>query len=99
MFACVTGPTTAAGALASAVSAPQDRGAYMSISSSLRQMAGGIAPYLAGLLVYQAPSGRMEHYPRIGLAVSVATMLMYRAHRLVAESAPAQAAGEVLAGG
>ncbi len=103
MFACVTGRMTAAGALTSAVPAPQDRGAYMSISSSLQQMAGGIASYLAGMLVYQAPSGRMEHYPRIGFAVSVATiltmLLMYRVHRLVPESAPAQAASEVLAGG
>jgi len=103
MFACVTGRMTAAGALTSAVPAPQDRGAYMSISSSLQQMAGGVASYLAGLLVYQAPSGRMEHYPRIGIAVSGATvltmLLMYRVHRLVPESAPAPAAGEVLAGG
>ena len=103
MFACVTGRMTAAGALTSAVPAPQDRGAYMSISSSLQQMAGGIASYLAGMLVYQAPSGRMEHYPRIGIAVSVATimtmLLMYRVHRLVPESTPAQVASEVLAGG
>jgi predicted MFS family arabinose efflux permease len=103
MFACVTGRMSAAGALTSAVPAPQDRGAYMSISSSLQQMAGGIASYLAGLLVFQGPSGRMEHYPRIGVAVSVATiltmLLMYRVHRLVTESAPARAAGEALAGG
>jgi len=103
MFACVTGRMTAAGALTSAVPGPQDRGAYMSISSSLQQMAGGIASYLAGLLVYQAPSGRMEHYPRIGIAVSVATvltmLLMYRVHRLVAESAPGQVGGSVLSRG
>jgi len=103
MFACVTGRMAAAGALTSAVPAPQDRGAYMSISSSLQQMSGGIAAYLAGVLVHQGPSGRIEHYPRIGIAVSVATVLtmflMYRVHRLVAETAPAQAAGEVLAGG
>lgn len=102
MFACVTGRMTAAGALTSAVPGPQDRGAYMSISSSLQQMAGGIASYLAGLMVYQAPSGRMEHYHRIGIAVSVATvltmLLMYRVHRLVAESAPVQTTGEVLTG-
>lgn len=102
MFACVTGRMTAAGALMSAIPTPQDRGAYMSIGASLQQMAGGLSSYLAGLLVYQAPSGRMEHYPRIGIAVSVATvltmLLMYRVHRLVAESAPAQIARDVLAG-
>jgi predicted MFS family arabinose efflux permease len=96
MFACVTGRIASAGALTSAVPAAQDRGAYMAISSSLQQMSGGIASYLAGLMVYQGPTGRMEHYPRIGVAVSVATvltiLLMYRVHRLVAEAAPAAGA-------
>jgi predicted MFS family arabinose efflux permease len=91
MFACVTGRMATAGALTSAVPAPQDRGAYMSISSSLQQMAGGIASFLAGLLVFQGPSGRIEHYPRIGVTVSIATvltmLLMYRVHRLVTETA------------
>jgi predicted MFS family arabinose efflux permease len=93
MFACVTGRMASAGALTSAVPAPSDRGAYMSISSSLQQMAGGIASFLAGLLVHQGPTGRIEHYPRIGVAVSVATVLtmglMYRVHRMVAGTARA----------
>ena len=88
MFAAITGRMTSAGALTSAVPAPQDRGAYMSISSSLQQLAGGVASLLAGLIVYQAPSGRIEHYPWLGLVVSgttlVAMWLMYRVHRLVA---------------
>lgn len=100
MFACVTGRMTSAGALTSAVPAPQDRGAYMSISSSLQQMSGGIASYIAGLLVTQTPSGRLDHYPRIGIAVSLATvvtmLLMYRVHRLVAVAEPVRAAGEAL---
>jgi len=97
MFATITGRMSAAGALTSAVPAPQDRGAYMSISSSLQQLAGGIAAGLAGLLVHQSASGHMEHYPRIGLAVSVATavtmLLMYRVHVLVAEPAEPARAG------
>jgi predicted MFS family arabinose efflux permease len=91
MFACVTGRMASAGALTSAIPAPADRGAYMSISSSLQQLSGGIAAFLAGLLVHQGVSGHMEHYPRIGIAVSLATavtmVLMYRVHRLVAEPA------------
>ena len=87
MFATITGRMASAGALTSAVPAPQDRGAYMSISSSLQQLAGGVASLLAGLIVYQAPSGRIEHYPWLGVAVSVSTLvaiwLMYRVHRLV----------------
>jgi predicted MFS family arabinose efflux permease len=89
MFACVTGRMASAGALVSAVPTPHDRGAYMSISSSLQQLAGGMSSFIAGLLVYQSPAGRIEHYPRIGLVVSVVTLvaigLMYRVHRLVPE--------------
>jgi predicted MFS family arabinose efflux permease len=89
MFACVTGRMSSAGALTSAVPAPQDRGAYMSISSSLQQLAGGLASMFAGLLVHQTSSGYLEHYPRIGIAVAVATAvtiaLMYRVHVLVAQ--------------
>jgi predicted MFS family arabinose efflux permease len=91
MFATITGRMASAGALTSAVPAPQDRGAYMSISSSLQQLAGGVASLFAGLIVYQAPSGRIEHYPWLGLVVSAASVLamwlMYRVHRLVAEPA------------
>jgi multidrug resistance protein len=97
MFACVTGRMASAGALTSGVPAPSDRGAYMAISSSLQQMAGALGSYVAGHLVHQASSGRMEHYPRIGVAVSLATvltmLLMYRVHRLVADPAPLQSAG------
>ena len=89
MFATITGRMASAGALTSAVPAPQDRGAYMSISSSLQQLAGGIAAFLAGLIVYQGPSGRIEHYPWLGFVVCASTVvamwLMYRVHRLVAE--------------
>lgn len=97
MFACVSGRMASAGALTSAIPAPQDRGAYMSITSSLQQLAGGIASFAAGLLVHQSATGRMEHYPRIGVAVSVATVvtmvLMYRVHRLVAEPVVSAASG------
>jgi predicted MFS family arabinose efflux permease len=92
MFATITGRMASAGALTSAVPAPQDRGAYMSISSSLQQLAGGIASMLAGLVVYQAPSGRIERYPWLGVLVAATTLvaiwLMYRVHRLV--SGPAR---------
>jgi len=87
MFATITGRMASAGALTSAVPAPSDRGAYMSISSSLQQLSGGVASLFAGLIVYQAPSGRIERYPWLGVVVAVTTLvaiwLMYRVHRLV----------------
>jgi predicted MFS family arabinose efflux permease len=99
LFATITGRMISASALTSAVPAPADRGAYMSISSSLQQLSGGVASYLAGLIVYQAADGRIEHYSRLGLVVATTTLLtlflMYRVHRMVSASpspfpAPAQ---------
>jgi predicted MFS family arabinose efflux permease len=90
LFATITGRMASAGALTSAVPAPQDRGAYMSISSSLQQFAGGIASSVAGLIVTQSATGRIEHYPRLGWVVAGATLLtillMYRVHRMVSSN-------------
>jgi len=44
-------------ALNSAVALPADRGAYMSINSSLQQMAGGLAATVAGLIIVQESKG------------------------------------------
>lgn len=44
-------------ALNSAVPEPADRGAYMSINSSLQQMAGGLAATVAGLIIVQPEKG------------------------------------------
>ncbi|HNR07156.1 MAG TPA: MFS transporter [Saprospiraceae bacterium] len=53
-----------------------DRGAFMSISSSLQQIAGGIAAAFAGLIVTQkTPNSPIEHYPTLGF-ISVAVMML-----------------------
>jgi predicted MFS family arabinose efflux permease len=70
MFTAVSGRMISSSALSSAVPAPADRGAYMSISSSLQQLAGGIASSCAGLLVSQTGNGPLEHYERLGYVVA-----------------------------
>lgn len=65
-----------------------DRGAFMSINSSLQQMAGGIAAICAGLIVAQKTStSPLEHYDRLGWVVSGAIaascLLLYRVDVLV----------------
>src|SRR5262245_43769792 len=56
-------------ALMTAIPEPQDRGAFMSINSSIQQIAGGIASAVAGLIVIQTKSGVLEHYNRLGYVV------------------------------
>jgi predicted MFS family arabinose efflux permease len=87
MFTAVSGRMISAQALSSAIPAPQDRGAYMSISSSLQQFAGGVASSCAGLLVTQNVDGSLGHYERLGyvvtLAMAASILLMARVNSLV----------------
>jgi predicted MFS family arabinose efflux permease len=76
---------TPATALVSAIPEPQDRGAFMSMNSSLQQMAGGLAATLAGAIVIQdTPSSPILHYDTIGYIVSGISLLsIYLLYRIV----------------
>jgi predicted MFS family arabinose efflux permease len=94
MFSAVSGRMISSSALSSAIPAPQDRGAYMSISSSLQQFAGGIASSCAGLLVSQTGGGPLEHYERLGYVVAgsmtLGVILMGKIDRIVRGDAKAR---------
>jgi predicted MFS family arabinose efflux permease len=64
-----------ASALMSALPRPADRGAYMSISSSLQQVAGGLAAVIAGLIVVQAPAGALLHFDTLGYVLVCTTAI------------------------
>jgi len=89
MFVCVSARMIAASALTSGVPAMPDRGAYMAINSSLQQFSGGVAAGLAGLIVVQSPSGRLERYSLLGWVVAavmaLTVVLMFNVHRIVRE--------------
>jgi predicted MFS family arabinose efflux permease len=75
-------------ALTSALPQMQDRGAFMSISSSLQQIAGGIAAAVGGLIVVQKDKhSPLEHYDTLGFVmvlISIASVFMvYRVSKLV----------------
>ncbi|SHG60891.1 MFS transporter [Pedobacter caeni] len=54
----------------------KDRGAFMSVNSSLQQVAGGIAALCAGLIVTQeTKSSPLQHYDTLGLVVSVMVLI------------------------
>jgi predicted MFS family arabinose efflux permease len=64
-----------ASALMSALPAPADRGAYMSISSSLQQVAGGMAAILSGSIVIEGGDGFLVHFDRVGYVLVGTTLL------------------------
>lgn len=70
-------------AIVTGVPEMQDRGAFMSINTSLQQIAGGIAAFVAGQIVVQKTQfSPLEHYDTLGYIVSAITILsiflMYR---------------------
>lgn len=75
MFAAISARMVAASALTSAVPAPQDRGAFMAINSSIQQVSGGIAAALGGVIVYQAADGHIEHFDILGFVVTGAMLV------------------------
>ncbi|MEO5684826.1 MAG: MFS transporter [Chitinophagaceae bacterium] len=87
LFAGISSRMIAAQSLMTAIPQPQDRGAFMSINASVQQIAGGVAAYIAGLLIVQRKTGPVEHYNRIGFVVTgsmiVAIFLMYMIDRHV----------------
>lgn len=77
-----------ASALTSAVPDMEDRGAFMSVNSSLQQIAGGIAAVIAGMIVVQPGKfSPLQNYNVIGyvmVAVSIISIfLIYRVSQLV----------------
>ena len=76
LFVGITSRIITSTALMTAVPEPQDRGAFMSINASVQQIAGGIASWVAGLIVVQANnSSPLQHYDMLGYVV-ISTMLI-----------------------
>lgn len=87
MFVGISSRMISSSALLSAVPEPSDRGAFMGVNSSIQQISGGIATFIAGLIVVPKPSGVLEHYDILGYivvgAVIITIIMMYTIHRLV----------------
>jgi predicted MFS family arabinose efflux permease len=76
--------------LTSAIPNMQDRGAFMSINSSLQQIAGGLATLMAGFIIVQKDKfSPLENYPIlgfIGVLVMIASIwFIYRVYRIAKE--------------
>jgi predicted MFS family arabinose efflux permease len=77
-------------ALTSALPTLKDRGAFMSINSSLQQIAGGIAAAVGGMIVVQKDkTSPIEHYNTLGYVMVgislVGIFMVYRVNKIVEE--------------
>lgn len=84
LFAAIMSRMSPAMALNSMVAKPEDRGAYMSISASLQQTAGGLSAILAGLIVHQSSeTSPIEHFDVLGyVAVTIFIFCIYLVSRV-----------------
>ena len=72
MMAAIMSRIVPAMALVSALPQMQDRGAFMSINSSLQQIAGGIAAGVGGLIVVQkTKTSPLQHYDILGYVIVI----------------------------
>lgn len=75
-------------ALVTALPEMKDRGAFMSVNSSLQQIAGGIAAGIGGMIVVQQNRfSPLEHYDTLGLVIVGLTLvcifLIYRVSEVI----------------
>ena len=75
-------------ALASSLPKMQDRGAFMSINSSLQQISGGVAAAIGGMIVVQKNKfSPIEHYDTLGILITIilliAIYMVYRVSKIV----------------
>ena len=62
-------------ALMSAIPAPRERGAFMSVSSSVQQIAGGVASVVAGLIVSARADGVLLNFEKLGYVVAATSLV------------------------
>lgn len=88
LFVGITSRMISSSALLTAVPDAKDRGAFMGMNSSVQQLSGGVASFVAGMIVVQnTSSGKLEHYDTLGYVVTasmiLATAMMYYLNKRV----------------
>jgi predicted MFS family arabinose efflux permease len=81
MFTGVSARMISSQALLSALPEAKDRGSYMSVSSSIQSISGGIAAAVAGLIVVRTEGGalgRMDYLGDVIIASTIATGFLMR---------------------
>src|SRR4029434_1741987 len=75
---CMSGRMVPAMALMTGSIEARYRGGFMSINSSVQQFSSGVAAYASGLILGQAPDGRLTRFGWVGvLSVGFALLCIY----------------------
>jgi predicted MFS family arabinose efflux permease len=94
LFVGISSRMISSSALLTAVPDAKDRGAFMSVNASTQQISGGVASIIAGLIVLQTSSGKLERYDILGYAVIgsmlLAVVMLYYLNRRVQKKLHAQ---------
>ena len=72
MFIGISSRIITAQALVSGIPEPSMRGSFMSVSSSIQQISGGLAAIFAGLIVRENKNGTLDHFDTLGYIVTLA---------------------------
>jgi predicted MFS family arabinose efflux permease len=75
LMICMSGRFVPAMAMMTATIEARHRGGFMSINSSVQQLAAGLAAWISGTILGQSATGRITHFSVIGL-VSVGCALL-----------------------
>ena len=100
MMAGIMSRMVPSSALITGIPAMADRGAFMSVNSSLQQIAGGLAAAVAGMIVVQKDKfSPLEHYNTLGYIIvgisAISVFLLSRVSRMVKRKSREQAIKKV----
>jgi predicted MFS family arabinose efflux permease len=89
MMVAIMGRIVPATTLVSAIPDMQDRGAFMSINSSLQQLSGGVSAAFAGtIIVQETTTSPLKHYDTLAFIASVVVFismfLIYNVSKVIA---------------
>ena len=85
----VSGRFVPATALATAVVPARQRGSFMSLNTSVQQLAAGTAAYLAGLIVVKTAGGSLLHFEWVGYLAVAGNLLSLLVVRRIRAAEPA----------
>ena len=74
-FVFVSGRFTPAMAMITASVHPVNRGSFMSMVSSIQQIASGLAASLSGIIIQKTADGQLTEFPKVGLVAASATLI------------------------